>query len=50
MPWNTGPASRGILARHAVESALAVLARGRKRYALMWNWRLPFTVLMRPHR
>ena len=22
MPWNTGPASRGIAARHAVESAL----------------------------
>ena len=22
MPWNTGPASRGIAARHAVESAI----------------------------
>ena len=26
LPWNTGPASRGILARHAVESAEELLA------------------------
>jgi len=24
MPWNTGPTSRGIVARHGVESALVV--------------------------
>ena len=27
MPWNTGPASRGIAARHAVESAIADTTR-----------------------
>jgi len=27
MPWNAGPTSRGIMARHAVESALADTAR-----------------------
>jgi uncharacterized RDD family membrane protein YckC len=25
MPWNSGPTSRGILARHAVESAVKFL-------------------------
>src|SRR5207248_3162426 len=28
LPWNTGPASRGILARHAVESACVTCREG----------------------
>jgi len=46
MPWNTGPTSRGIMARHGVESAIASCRRtgvGSKKLSQVFGSGMPLS-------